>query len=255
MSERAADSQPSCAVSPPRLRLRKLPYYLRLLARLAAAAERPHQVAARLLRPAGELALRLGATVRLESRLDLLVLAEIVCDDVYRLRALDPDATLIVDVGAGIGEFAVPAAMRYPRARVVAIEPDPGRFELLRRNVSRNALSNVELHRAAAGRPESSDVPLGRFLGSGYVDLLKIDCEGAEVDVLLGLAPDELARVGRVALEWHRGPGAPRDEQAAAILRSHGFRVDLLADRYESARGYAHAEREPDAGASTADGG
>ena len=70
----------------------------------------------------------------------------------------------------------------------------------------------------------------------------------AEIDVLLGLASDELARVARVALEWHSDPGAQCDEQVAAILRSHGFRVDLRADRYESARGYAYAQREPDAG-------
>ena len=240
-------------VAGPRLRARKLPYYLRLLARLSLELQPRHQVLARLLRPRGDVDLRAGRVLRLEDRLDLLVLAEIVCDDVYRLRELDAETTLIVDVGAGLGDFAVSAAGAFPRARVVAIEPDPGRFALLQLNVARNGLANVELHQAAAGRPAISGQPLGWFPRGEQVDLLKIDCEGAEVDVLLGLAAEELARVRRVALEWHRSDDALRDEQVAQILSAEGFRVLITTDPYEPMLGYAYAKRAVDAGTGTED--
>jgi FkbM family methyltransferase len=41
---------------------------------------------------------------------------------------------LILDAGANIGASAVYFAARFPRARIIAFEPEPGNFALLRRN-------------------------------------------------------------------------------------------------------------------------
>ena len=195
---------------------------------------------ARLARPAGEVRLRGGITLRLATRLDLLVLAEIVCSDVYRLRGLDRVESLVVDVGAGVGEFSVLTATMFPLARVAAIEPDAERFELLQLNVRRNRLANVELHQVAVGlggRPVT-DIVAGR-----PVDLLKVDCEGAEVGVLSDLEPETLARTDRVVLEWHNSSGTRRDEAAAAILRRNGFHVEVVPDRFDPAIGLLYARR------------
>ena len=55
------------------------------------------------------------------------------------------------------------------------------------------------------------------------VDLLKMDCEGAEMDCLLAATPADLARIGRLALEYHEWAGfslhALVDRLAAAGLR------------------------------------
>lgn len=58
---------------------------------------------------------------------------------------------LIIDAGANIGASACWFAANFPHAHIVAIEPDPGNFELLRRN---SEGLNVELHQAAIGARE-----------------------------------------------------------------------------------------------------
>jgi hypothetical protein len=55
-------------------------------------------------------------------------------------------------------------------------------------------------------------------------DLLKMDCEGAEYDILYYCPPDILARIDRIALEVHGGPGADQNIDALeAFLRKGGF--------------------------------
>jgi Met-10+ like-protein len=90
------------------------------------------------------------------SLLDLLILKEVLYDDVYRLGELDgAESILIIDVGAGIGDFSVLAASRFPRATVLAFEPSPSTFALLQANVTRNGLPNVEPHPLAIGTRSS----------------------------------------------------------------------------------------------------
>jgi SAM-dependent methyltransferase len=229
----------------PRLRVRKLPYYLRHVAGLALGSERPHVVFWRLARPSGDVRLRGGLALRLATRLDLLVLAEIAYSDVYRLRQLPRAESLVVDVGAGVGEFALLAATMFPRSQVAAIEPNPGRFALLQLNVERCGLANIELHQVAVGLDGDRGQSLDGITGGRHVDLLKIDCEGAEVDVLSCLGAETLARTERVVLEWHNTLDARRDEAAAAILRRNGFEVTVEPDAFDPALGLLHAHRPP----------
>ena len=61
-----------------------------------------------------------------------------------------------------------------------------------------------------------------RTRGLPRIDLLKIDVEGAELEVLRGVAPEHWPRVQQVVLEGHDEDG--RLEEVAAILRDAGFR-------------------------------
>jgi FkbM family methyltransferase len=138
---------------------------------------------------------------------------EFMCD------SLEPGATAL-DVGANVGVYAIAAALRVgPSGRVVAVEADEDYVPRLRANLERNALENVEVIAAAAGdadgeaelmiasdRAFSSLKPLVAYSGSGAtrrvplrrldtiwselgepnVAFVKIDVEGAEVEVLTG---------------------------------------------------------------------
>jgi FkbM family methyltransferase len=152
-------------------------------------------------------------------------------------RLLDRFATpgsTIVDVGANIGYNALHAARRAgPRGRVVAVEPTPDNLAVLRRNVAAAGLHNVVIEPVAAGResgtrelfvrgavsavnslfPQScyaavTDVlrvavtPLDELV-DGVVDVVKIDVEGAELEVLEGMP--RLLRESRpvLVIEWH----------------------------------------------------
>jgi FkbM family methyltransferase len=148
-------------------------------------------------------------------------------------RLVSPGAT-VLDVGANIGYNTVHAArLAGPRGRVVAVEPTPDNLEVLRRNVEAAELENVVVEPVAAGRTSGvrelfvrgarsavnslfaescyasvTDVlqvavlPLDELV-DGAADIVKIDVEGAELDVLEGMT--RLLRTPPTALivEWH----------------------------------------------------
>jgi FkbM family methyltransferase len=138
------------------------------------------------------------------------------------LRTYEPDAwgaflnhirpgDTLVDVGANLGLYTVAAAKRG--ARVIAVEPDPANVRQIRRNARLNrvevaiveVLAGAQIGTAPLalrGSPVSGSVdmylgPTTRYavaavltldalLKDERVDLLKIDVEGAEIDVLRG---------------------------------------------------------------------
>lgn len=178
-------------------------------------------------------------------------------DEIFRWEAYSFDAPhdepIIVDGGANVGLASIWWKSRWPRARVVAFEPDPALFLMLASNLRHHDPERVELRRAAiAGEtatmrfvPEGTDA--GRLaidddepsvevaaqsLRSiveelGHVDLLKLDIEGAETRALLAAEP-VLDRVDRIFVEYHSFVGKPQELAAlVACLERSGFRFYL----------------------------
>ncbi len=122
----------------------------------------------------------------------------------------------VVDVGANLGYFALLAAKAVgPQGKVIALEPFPASYTLLERNVKANNLTNVVTVRVAAGERDEYRVfycydqanwnsfrtgrlkPTGELLvkvcqldrlleAESRVDLIRMDVEGAELEVLRG---------------------------------------------------------------------
>ncbi len=84
--------------------------------------------------------------------------AEIFLEDTYRLRALDFAPDLVLDVGANVGCFTGFAKSLWPECRVVAVEPHPDNFTVLRDTVG--GLPGVTLVFGALGNG-----PIRRRLG------------------------------------------------------------------------------------------
>ena len=178
------------------------------------------------------------------------------------LDAIARRGATVVDVGANIGVIAAYAARRVGSGgRVVAVEPAADNVRVLRDNLRRNRLSGVSIVEGAAGRcrerrefylrgdlsavnslfPDSCyasvtqvatvDVTPLDDLVDGHVDIVKIDVEGAELDVLAGM-PRLLAHPGlHLIIEWH--PCLQRDAgyDPGALPRTlldAGFRVDAV---------------------------
>jgi FkbM family methyltransferase len=172
----------------------------------------------------------------------------------YRPRAGD----VVVDVGANIGTFAVYLQHKARGVRVHCFEPAGETRRRLEHNIRINSLEEwvtvypvgvsdaaktLALHgnRFAGSRsvldtaPGATDeveriecVTLAeavRRTGADRIALLKIDVEGAEVDILREEDPRTWAKIERVALEFHGSlrPGAR--EAAVAALTARGFRV------------------------------
>ena len=152
-------------------------------------------------------------------------------------RLMDPFLTpgaVVVDVGANIGFNTVYAAQRVgPGGRVLAVEPADDNVAVLRKNVELSKLRNITVLPVAAGRQAETrqfflrgdvsavnsfyhesvyaavtgvvDVPVQALddLVEGEADLVKIDVEGAELDVLGGMTRLLRSPRLRLVVEWH----------------------------------------------------
>jgi FkbM family methyltransferase len=150
------------------------------------------------------------------------------------------EPTVIVDVGANIGLAAIYFANRYPRARIIALEPEKNNFALLRQNVAhytniipvQAALwhKNTELPLLDPGRGEwgfttwhTAEAPHVRTdhqaetchtvraitvdqlmadYALGRINILKIDIEGAEKEVFSATTA-WIDQVDTVIIELH----------------------------------------------------
>jgi FkbM family methyltransferase len=182
----------------------------------------------------------------------------------------------IIDIGAGIGDFAIQAAHRHPGNQVFAFEPFPESFALLQENLQLNDIRNVQAfpHAIAAregkmqldlsgGEPlqiqstHEAKTPAGEslvvdaqslasFFDTNDIErchLLKLDCEGAEYPILMQNSSAWLPRVERITLEYHDGLGESSHSQLADYLTGHGFRVAMTPNNVHSNLGYLYAIR------------
>ena len=149
-------------------------------------------------------------------------------NDIYKFRA-SSDRPLIIDCGANIGISILYYKTLYPKADIIAFEPDKTNFQLLSKNVNQNNLNGVNIHEAAvwiengmisfaANAAEGSSiaasgegdnvVPVSCVRLAGIlnqhqtIDFLKIDIEGAEAEVIKDCAPG-LTKVENMFLEYH----------------------------------------------------
>jgi len=174
------------------------------------------------------------------NRSDVYVWHEIFTDGEYEVVDLvDPE--WILDLGANVGYSALWFAKRYPRANIIAVEPDTANYELLLTNVADEPrIHPVCAAVASAGAPrqrvttvndgwggaslrtkpiddgnsgaegadfagvvDSIDVAtlLDQF-GIERLDLMKVDVEGAERDIF-GSSEPWIGRVDAIVAELH----------------------------------------------------
>lgn len=162
-------------------------------------------------------------------------LREALLEDVYGAKKGRWNGAVVVDVGAYIGDTAL--AFARTGATVHAVEPSQVFCGFIRRNAAANGLTErVIVHSvglAEGGREVASANDTLRLVEGvdyalrhlpGAVDLLKLDCEGAEYHLLADrrflahLAPRE------IRMEYHHG-AAP----LLPLLAAAGYKVEQNA--------------------------
>jgi FkbM family methyltransferase len=166
---------------------------------------------------------------------------------IYHFKARRPDP-LILDGGSNIGMSILYFKHVYPQARVLAFEPDPVIYQILKKNVARNHLSDVTILNAGLSAQSgtaffTSDGSAGGHVGTSpngvtvqmhclsdylkeQVDFLKLNIEGDELPVLQeAAASGKLSNVQEMVLEYHGWPmGEQRLGDILNLLRDQGFR-------------------------------
>ncbi|OGG80225.1 hypothetical protein A3J11_00910 [Candidatus Kaiserbacteria bacterium RIFCSPLOWO2_02_FULL_55_12] len=159
-------------------------------------------------------------------------------------RVFVNEKSIVIDIGAHIGTFAVPIARTA--GTVIAFEPSPDAFALLSRNATEHAIPLQLINKALGSRKGSGTLVTRNASNAGantlvaggdipvttlddevaHADLIKIDVEGMELDVLHGGAK-LIARARPVVMF----------EVNLSQLRAHGASPRAL-ERFFTERNY-----------------
>ena len=194
---------------------------------------------------------------------DICILREVLADDEYLLGRSVRIGDTVVDVGAHVGFYSVLAAARCGGGgEVLAFEPEPSNFQMLQLNARLNralpirtfnrALSSCSAQRQLSVSrtntgghtllKRSSDnilvscLTLGdvlRFARLNTIDVLKLDCEGAEFQIVDSTAMEDLRRIEVITMEVHEAEYTRRGDVDALFskLSESGFSLEVLRRR------------------------
>ena len=193
--------------------------------KLAGSAPGGGEIRVHLFPAKREVLIRLGTS-------DLDCLKKVFLFKEYSM-SFEISPKVIVDAGANIGMATLYFAIQYPQASIIAIEPESSNFKILKQNCS--GLSNVTVLEAAlwpleqpvgitnphdekyafsvgaiteeissTARIPTINLPdLLKKTPNGRIDLLKLDIEGAELE-LFSINPESwLNKVQVIAIELH----------------------------------------------------
>lgn len=181
----------------------------------------------------------------------------------------------IVDIGAGLGDFTI-FALQRPGCQVFAFEPFHESFELMVKNLGLNGAQTTQVcDLAIAGRsgqvaldasggeplqiqslgraPDSKGTPIlvdSLTLEDAFeryavptCHLLKLDCEGAEYEILFNASQATLERVQRIVMEYHDGLTPYNHAHLESFLQARGYQTRRTPNYVHEHLGYLYASR------------
>lgn len=219
--------------------------------------------------------LKNGCQFKVRSLMDVWIVKETCLDRDYESNATPiQDGWTIIDIGAGLGDFAISVAYAHPRCHVYAYEPFPESYALLQENIHLNAVDTVHTFPIAVGAKSgetvlfatgaavqhttihtSSSAPalsvqtlcLDDVFATNAIttcDFLKIDCEGGEFPILFNAGETTLGSIRHICLEYHDGFTAFSHTDLAEHLRQKGFQVKTAPNPVHSHLGFLYARQE-----------
>jgi FkbM family methyltransferase len=192
--------------------------------------------------------------VRSQER-DINIINEVFISKYYHsaLRFINEDYT-IIDIGAHIGSFSILFGKIAKAGRIYAYESFIESYNLFKENIILNRIKNIIPFNLAICSKPSSRLKLyiktigGEYAGNSIYgsgkfvkvnstnlnelfkinnisscDLLKIDCEGAEYDIIFNSPKRIFKKIKNIILEYHKGYGDYK--LLKDYLGSLGFKV------------------------------
>lgn len=180
---------------------------------------------------------------------------------------------IVVDIGAHAGIFTILASYFAKQGQVYAFEPFKENYNLLLENINLNKAKNIQAFNKAVSdisgklkfyvstsknKGQNSMYKLGEsqkevsvekisfkdFIKTiPKIDFLKIDCEGAEYEILFSLSKKELQKVKKISMEFHNY-GKNKGDDLARFLQINSFKIKLIKDGKMFGRIYALNEEK-----------
>lgn len=177
---------------------------------------------------------------------------DIFKNQIYHFNSQKPNP-IIIDAGSYIGISIIYFKYVYPDARIIGFEPDKKIFKILQDNIIRNNLSNIELINSALSSndeelvfyPDGTDggslffknnkeptkiraVKLSKYI-TEPVDFLKMNIEGAELDVLTEIS-EKLHYINEMVIEYHSFNNFNQNLHKILNLLNHNNFMYLIND-------------------------
>lgn len=222
--------------------------------------------------------LRGGYRFWVRSLMDIWVIKETCLDRDYERNSVRiEDNWVVIDIGAGLGDFAISVACEHPSTQVYAYEPFPNSFHLLQNNIALNHVVNVHpfpyaigaysgtmhlntttkipLQHSTAKTVASLDAKTALRVASlslddvfneqqlSYCDFLKVDCEGGEYDILFNASEITLKKIRNICLEYHNGVTRFSHTDLVNYLQQRGFQVKTVSNPVHRHLGFLYAHQ------------
>ncbi len=216
--------------------------------------------------------------MQVRSAMDVWSIKETFFDAFYtKIGSPVQNGWCVIDIGAGIGDFSIKAAYGMSDIQVFAFEPFSSSYKLLLENLEINKIDNVQpfqkavwhqdgklsldrsileplqitsneinLHNPLPITEEIDAVSLITFCKQVHIskiDLLKMDCEGAEYPIILKSPPEIFKLIDRIVMEYHDLNEQKNHFQLVAYLEGQGYQVRQQQNYVHNYLGYLYAEK------------
>lgn len=212
-------------------------------------------------------------SVQLHDEADESVLNEIFKHKEYRIAdEVIKNSSTIIDLGAHKGFFALYARALNLDVQIFCVEPEKTNFAVLNENISKNKIKNVVTINSAianktgtanlvvtedshnhhlSSEPQANLQPVQVFTFGDFcaennindISLLKMDIEGGEYDVFLGMNLNDFKKIKNIVMEYHNYNGQNYKE-IENQLRENGFSVQVFPSKFDKRMGFIFAHNK-----------
>jgi FkbM family methyltransferase len=211
--------------------------------------------------------------INIDSDADESVFNEIFIEHEYKLLVpiIKNAKNYVLDIGGHKGMFSIYAGIINPQVNIFAYEPEENNFKSFKENLKTNHIKNVFPKSVAIGKASetrllfiSEDSHNHSFIneentkGNAKVqtqslaeiinkaekttkknicDLLKIDCEGAEFEIIESTPVEILKKIAQIYIEYHSYNQEMDPQKIKAKLQSANFKVEIKKSNYDKRMG------------------
>lgn len=163
---------------------------------------------------------------------DLQAFANVWLLEEYKERGFEiNNEDTIIDIGGHVGLFSMYASIKCKSGKIFTYEPIKENFQLMKENIQLNKLTNINifnlgvsdkngkkkifLNKDSSGHSfyaktdqwiEINTISLNDIFKTNNIEkchFLKLDCEGAEFEILEGLNEQYFEKIEKLCLEYH----------------------------------------------------